>query len=163
MSYSLAARWTEAENDYLRRAWAEGKSAGVIAGETGRSRNAVIGRVHRMKLATRLRRVATRRLPKKPRGPRLPRSTTSTKPPRPVENVTVPRAPILPPLMLGLMDLTPNMCRFPYGDPKEPGFGYCGHPKASGSSYCGGHHHVVYRPPERRAVRPRFKTWDIAA
>lgn len=57
------------------------------------------------------------------------------------------------PLMVALVDLGPNMCRFPCGDPREEGFGFCGHPKEDGA-YCRHHAAIAYTPPElrRRAV-----------
>lgn len=43
------------------------------------------------------------------------------------------------PMMLALEDLSANQCRWPYGDPREPGFGFCGHSKLDGSPYCAWH------------------------
>lgn len=45
--------WTEAMDARLATLWAEGHTAGVIAQEFRRSRNAVIGRVHRLHLPPR--------------------------------------------------------------------------------------------------------------
>lgn len=53
------------------------------------------------------------------------------------------------PLMVPLVNLDPDMCRFPCGDPREDGFGYCGHPKEQGS-YCGFHAAIAYTAPEQR-------------
>jgi GcrA cell cycle regulator len=46
------------------------------------------------------------------------------------------------PLMLSLLELTPRSCRWPFGDPDRPGFGFCGHAQAEGSSYCGAHRDI---------------------
>ena len=42
--------WTTEQQAYLRKAWADGMSANIIADATGRTRNAIIGKVHRMGL-----------------------------------------------------------------------------------------------------------------
>jgi hypothetical protein len=46
---AITRPWTEEEVAALRRMVAEGKSAGMIGRELGRARNAVIGRIHRLK------------------------------------------------------------------------------------------------------------------
>lgn len=43
------------------------------------------------------------------------------------------------PMMLQLEDLRFNQCRWPFGDPREDGFGFCGHVKLQGSPYCAWH------------------------
>jgi hypothetical protein len=48
-----------------------------------------------------------------------------------------------------LMELTADSGRFPIGDPKEPGFFFCGGLKRSHSSYCDFHHRVCYSPNRR--------------
>ena len=46
--------WTEERVELLRKLWAEGLSASQIAGRLGEvTRNAVIGKVHRLGLALR--------------------------------------------------------------------------------------------------------------
>ena len=47
--------WTDERIETLKRLWSEGHSASQIAGELGGvSRNAVIGKVHRLKLESRI-------------------------------------------------------------------------------------------------------------
>lgn len=53
------------------------------------------------------------------------------------------------PLMVAMVDLTERHCRFPVGDPRESGFGFCGHPKEDGA-YCRPHAALCYTPPELR-------------
>ena len=43
------------------------------------------------------------------------------------------------PMMLALEDLRFNQCRWPFGDPQQAGFGFCGHEKLEGSAYCAWH------------------------
>lgn len=49
-----------------------------------------------------------------------------------------------PPGLPKLCDLNPDQCRFPIGDPREEGFGFCGKPVISGESYCAEHHAVTH-------------------
>ncbi|ESZ60679.1 hypothetical protein NL532_24260 [Mesorhizobium sp. C120A] len=53
------------------------------------------------------------------------------------------------PLMVALVDLRPNQCRFPVGDPLKEDFGFCGHPMEQGS-YCRSHARLAYQAPESR-------------
>jgi hypothetical protein len=42
--------------------------------------------------------------------------------------------------------LASDACRWPYGDPRDRNFRFCGKPTVTGS-YCGYHHAVAYLPP----------------
>jgi hypothetical protein len=46
--------------------------------------------------------------------------------------------------------LTSRTCKWPIGDPGEPGFHYCGHPPESGRPYCDAHDLRGYQPRARR-------------
>ncbi len=113
--------WTPARIDMLKALWAEGLSATAIAARFGNvTRNAVIGKVHRLSLPQRLSaqrpRVALRRelcRPKMP-VPVLPQPKSQ------VALLTVSAA------LLALDGLRASSCRWPYGDPKQEGFGFCG-------------------------------------
>lgn len=149
----ILAPWTDAENAQLRDLWSKGVTAGQAAKIMGRSRNAIIGRAHRMRLAS-------RRDPsyKKPRATRKePRvklvRRVCAKPVDDGINAAKKRfeiAPCQPPFMVGIMDISDAKCRFPIGHPKGPGFGFCGHPTISDSPYCAGHHALCYLPPQER-------------
>ena len=52
--------------------------------------------------------------------------------------------------MLPLRQLRDDQCRWPIGDPKEAGFGFCGCQKAAGIPYCGHHAAIAYNPAARR-------------
>lgn len=42
-------------------------------------------------------------------------------------------------------------CQFPYGNPGDPGFHFCGAPVEMGRSYCPHHCAVCFRPLEEAA------------
>lgn len=68
--------WTDERVELLKKLWLEGLSASQIASELGDgiTRNAVIGKVHRLKLSGRAKPVATApRVRTTPRSPAIPR------------------------------------------------------------------------------------------
>lgn len=139
--------WTEEEDATLKRLWAEGYSGSEIGVILHRTRNAIIGRVHRLDLPPRA--VATMTPPKSGKrraAPRPLKPRRVTHFPR-VELTVAVVAPV--PAMASVMALTARMCRYPIGDPKKPGFGFCGAKKQEGSSYCGFHHRICWTLPDR--------------
>ena len=129
----LGTEWTDNEVAQLKQFIADGLSASKIAGRTGRTKNAVIGKLDRL------------RMKKRERFCR--RSTSEVKPQR----VAPFRAPTplieLPPkqssdiVRCGIFDLTSKTCHWPIGNPGEPGFGFCGDIVLSLGSYC--HMHAL--------------------
>ena len=155
--------WTEARVELLRTLWKEGLSASQIAERLGEvTRNAVIGKVHRLGLAARSSpqyRRASHGLPRGRRdGPRpvrpvaakLLRSPAPCRMSAPVLAFATADL-VLGSLGLGLLDLTPTTCRWPFGDPRRDFEGFCGH-EAVGP-YCAGHARLAYRPAARRGRR----------
>jgi GcrA cell cycle regulator len=163
--------WNEERVELLKKLWAEGLSASQIASRLGGvTRNAVIGKVHRLGLsgrATSSRSSAPRpRRPQAPRAHRAPsllfgtRGNTALKPayeaefdplPAPVEELVIPlheRASIL--------TLKESMCHWPIGDPGEPDFHFCGRKSTSGLPYCEHHARMAYQPVQARRREKRF-------
>lgn len=160
--------WTEDRVAMLRRLWADGLSASQIAGELGGiSRNAAIGKLHRLGLTGQDRAPRTS-------GPRKPRASTAVFRPRPRPAVSGntalaadPRltfdaalepeveADIIP---IGqrctLLELSDDTCRWPIGDPGEPDFYFCGGRPAHGLPYCGYHTRVAYQPRSSAPKKP---------
>ena len=54
------------------------------------------------------------------------------------------------------LTLSTRTCRWPMGDPTEPGFHYCGHPPQSGRPYCDAHERKSYQPSRSRVDHRRF-------
>ena len=165
--------WTAERIEKLTRLWAEGASASQIATELGGvSRNAVIGKVHRLKLAQRKTKTATVRRPAAPRAASAGASPAVTRlAPTPVarggaavapsleELPEIPRpaadiVPIFP--RLTLMELGPSTCRWPIGDPMSPDFRFCGARTQDGATYCSHHACLAYqqRIPQQRQRSP---------
>ena len=153
--------WTEEKVAILRQYWGSGKSASEIAEMIGdMSRNAVIGKAHRLGLAGRPSPIKERKAKPKPVAQSAPAAAPSSPAPAPRPQ---PVADNVVELQPGggatILALTERMCRWPHGDPKKPGFRFCGKPVAEGSSYCSDHLKMAYQPPapkrrdaERRAA-----------
>lgn len=146
--------WTDERCDELRGLWAQGWSASEVAKVIGAtSRNAVIGKVHRLGLEARVERAPARRIDYMPRVPAKPKVARLTnhgnrfdhvdvnKPePLPVESVDDENIPLEQ--RKQLVELEACHCRFPVGQPGIPGFFFCGHPTADitvNRPYCKAH------------------------
>ncbi len=160
--------WTDERVAMLKKLWAEGHSASQIAQQLGGvTRNAVIGKVHRLGLSGR----ATpsrpvRRPPRLARAkPRLDtggtaRETAVTTSPaertRASERAEILAA--LPPLQLddgktaSVLTIRDSMCKWPIGDPGDPGFAFCGR-KADCGPYCSEHAKIAFQPARKRDRR----------
>jgi len=171
--------WTDERVELLKRLWTEGLSASQIAGRLGNgvTRNAVIGKVHRLNLSGRVQqqRVAQPRAPRKQREPSLaPRAggsmpsmptagSSALKPMMRAETHVRPAA-IPEPQPLRLVDLpkdgrvtilhlSDKTCKWPIGDPGSEEFCFCGHGPREGSPYCEYHARLAYQPMQDRRNR----------
>ena len=163
--------WTDDRVELLKKLWADGLSASQIASRLGGvTRNAVIGKVHRLGLAGRATTSRSRTPRPRNRISHLPlrptrvqyrtHGNTALKPVfMPVEQPTVALAvvpTVLPELdapealRVHLLDLREHMCRWPIGDPQDDGFHFCGRQKATGISYCDHHAMQAFQPVTRR-------------
>ena len=118
--------WTEERVDDLRRLWDAGYSASAIGKQIGMSKNAVIGKAHRLGLRARpspIRRSA----PKPILAGRIrleePRSEPAPPPP-PVRPRRIARG---------------STCLWPIGDPGDDDFRFCNEPVVEGKPYCAAH------------------------
>lgn len=152
--------WTDERVETLKKLWAEGLSAAQIANKIGGvTRNAVIGKVHRLGLSGR----ATPAKPQRGCAPsverREPVRQTNNAPRRDVRSV-IPEPEFMAPVVLDSGDtatvatIQNNMCKWPIGDPAQDDFHFCGQSTLSGKSYCAYHAHMAFQPPQRRDARP---------
>ncbi len=140
--------WTDERVEQLKSLWSEGLSASQIARALGGvTRNAVIGKVHRLGLAGRA----------GPARSERPRSVIH----KSVVRVAAPAPEIVEeePIVLDdghfatVLTINDRMCRWPIGDPSENEFHFCGHKPKSGSPYCEAHARKAYQPPAARQRR----------
>ena len=121
--------WTDERVSKLKELWSQGKTAseiGVALG--GISRNAVIGKVHRLKLAGR---------------------------PSPIKHRPLEQAPGLPTPIGGgsatILALGDRSCKWPMGDPLSVDFHFCGKSAAPGIPYCADHSQLAYQPKKLKS------------
>jgi len=148
------APWTAERVEQLRNFVATGLTCSQIAAEIGVTRNAVIGKIHRLGLATgrpagALARTCSPRArrPQAASQRRLLRLISARA--ADVEGGTE-LAPVESAERCSLLELTQGKCRWPVGDPGMADFAFCGNAAIAGFSYCAGHARLAYRTPARR-------------
>jgi GcrA cell cycle regulator len=114
----------------MRKMFKEGCTMSQIGAAIGCSRNAVVGRVHRLGL----KRFVPRATPQQPAPARAPR-------PKPPWVVGHARRQII--------ELRSDECHWPINEPGAD-FCFCAEPNLRGSSYCPYHHRLSYVPARGR-------------
>jgi GcrA cell cycle regulator len=156
----LIITWSDHRVEQLKKLWEAGLSASQIAAELGNvTRNAVIGKVHRLGLAGRPKLVSFDRPPRE-RKPRMARFVQEPRRPTRValalaEAVAVEATPTYDNVVpisqrLALVDLNEAVCHFPIGDPASPDFFFCGGKALPSLPYCAHHSRIAYEAPKPR-------------
>ena len=140
------AWWTKEKEALLREYHDRGLSYSMIGSLLGFTRNAISGKCWRLDLPKRFEahwystaRAGTKRKPYKKRQ----------KEPTKREKVTFKPLPIIEPITADPVVVVPlealryDSCRYPIGDPRDPGFGFCGHVKEWDHAYCLYHRRIA--------------------
>lgn len=146
--------WSDDRVSILKRLWGEGKTAAEIAKELGEgvTRNAVIGKAHRLKLSSRLSPIQQNI--KKVKSDALP----------PVPRRSAKKIPIIHGKKVKMKDLREGMCRWPNGDPQTEEFSFCGCSIYEGLPYCADHAKIAYQVTSRaRTLHAKDFTADAGA
>lgn len=184
MSASAGMTWTNERVEQLKTLWIEGLSASQIASQLGGvTRNAVIGKIHRLGLSGRKNvkpKSAGTVRPKeeiashgKARAKTAARTSGGTSQARVSATASAGTALAVTQLpeveaqtdhgsaevipmarYLTLPELDARTCRWPIGDPQSPDFRFCGAPTEPGQVYCVNCARKAYEPRfERRSNR----------
>jgi GcrA cell cycle regulator len=171
--------WTDERVEKLTKLWAEGLSASQIAAQLGGvTRNAVIGKVHRLNLPGRAKSGGTtaarpKRAPAAPRTasnfnarPAAPRhvsrgsAATALRQDIAVQEYQEPETRVISDVVvpisrkLLLTELTERTCKWPIGDPMHEDFHFCGNDSDESAPYCKYHARLAFQPSaERRRAR----------
>jgi GcrA cell cycle regulator len=157
---STTATWNPERVEQLRNFLSAGLTCSQIAAEIGVTRNAVIGKIHRLGLGPgRPAAAPGRACPPRTRRPRLSSQRQmlrliSADAPRTANGATVDPASVDSAQHCSLLELAQGKCRWPVSDPGSNSgtadFVFCGNEAVEGFSYCAGHARLAYRSPERR-------------
>ena len=120
--------WDEDKLNKLRKLWDDGLPITKIGNEIGVSRNAIAGKAHRMGLPKRNSPIS------KSGDPRKNQETNNS------DNFR--ELPLK--IMLRDVEWSRNRCCWPIGDPKLPGFSFCGTAIIPGRPYCEEHSNLAY-------------------
>ena len=152
--------WSEPRVTTLSKLWLDGLSASQIAKQLGGvTRNAVIGKVHRLGLSGRdapsAPGPASRVSAPRPAWPRRAPVRATPRAPQPVRiPVAAPSAaPEGPGLITDMSRLGVHACKWPIGDPGAEDFCFCGHKPRDSSPYCEYHARLAYQPLQDRRHR----------
>jgi len=151
--------WSEETIVNLRALWAEGHSTAEIGRRLGVSKNAVVGKAHRLDLPARpspIRRdgpgggLPRRAIPRRVAGPTLPPLSSAqpiahiapaVMPPRPKPMAPpAPRVQAVPPRPYGRL----VACCWPIGEPGTREFRFCDAESVPGKPYCAEHAQLAY-------------------
>ncbi len=150
--------WCDATIARLRQLWDEGHPTAEIGRRLGTSKNAVVGKAHRLDLPNRKSPIKRggparpRPTPTRPKVPKLaeimpltvavpatnaPQALPQPDPPEPKPAAAEPRA---------LRPQASKPCCWPIGDPGTTGFRFCDQPALAGKPYCEEHSRKAYAP-----------------
>ena len=144
--------WTDENIGRLRALWADGLSTAEIGRRMGITKNAVVGKAHRLQLSSRPSPIRRERRAEPIRLRRAPAVE-----PRPAEHRAIERAPIAasetpraPERPRTLRPVTTSYsgrvspCCWPIGEPGTKTFRFCDADTLAGKPYCGEHAQLAY-------------------
>ena len=149
--------WTEEKVKKLKEYWKKGYSTGEIGRMIGVSKNAVVGKAHRLGLDSRPSPIKPEKSVKNIKTAKT--KVKETKAPekgkaKPGDKEKAKEEPKKEKVVrtdgISLLELNKSSCRWPQGDPKEKNFSFCGRPCVEGRPYCAEHVREAYVGIERR-------------
>jgi GcrA cell cycle regulator len=149
--------WSAEAIEQLRALWAEGHSTAEIGRRMGISKNAVVGKAHRLHLPARPSPIQREQAASAASAPRVVPDVVATAPaPRPVAPVA-PRAVAPVAVQAPAMRAVPTpavvrpfqrnsgrSCCWPIGEPGTPEFRFCTAESFNGKPYCLEHASIAY-------------------
>lgn len=139
--------WTDESVEQLRQMWAQGLTANEIAKNLGVTKNAIVGKVHRLCLTARPSPIKS----KENEGEEAELLTVETTVKQTAKSVSEEKISSAKPapkackdINIKLVDLDSHTCRWPIGDPRDDDFCFCGKKVRTGQTYCDEHSQMAY-------------------
>ena len=138
--------WNEEKVAKLKELWGKGNTANEIAGIIGGiSRNAVIGKAHRLNLSSKIKaKVSSSNKDLEENNSKQKRERKSKFKSLIIEKDFEPENP------KKLEELDESSCKWPVGHPEEEAFYFCGRSSLKDFSYCKLHLLYAYQPKGKR-------------
>jgi len=159
----MSSGWTDEKIEQLKKLWTEGYTTGEIGKKLNVSKNAVVGKAHRLGLESRpspIRRVmeaeegesvaedivvpAKSEVSGNKTRAKVSAGSTGAKTAKEPPQVKKSIAKQPKKKFVKIEDLSMNSCRWPIGDPKEDDFHFCGKETFNGKPYCLEHCATAY-------------------
>ena len=157
----MAIEWTPARISTLIALWTEGISTIEIGRRLDVTKNAVVGKVHRLGLPKRVSPIGSKSRERKPAAARsetTARKSAAVKTAVALSQQPKPVAASEPVPMsnpVSMEKLSGGMCSWPEGEPGKDDFHFCGAPVLEGKPYCVSHCARAYVRPSRDRDRQR--------
>ena len=156
--------WNDENVARLRELWDQGLPTAQIGKLLGLTKNAVVGKAHRIGLERRpspIRRTAVKPDRKKARSPIMPKLNFENKEPQNKQIVNKKKVTTFQPLVKNIFSkFKKRGCEWPEGHPDEPDFHFCNKERFEDKPYCIHHCTVAYVIPEKEEAKtpPRVGT-----
>ncbi len=140
--------WTEEKVAKLKALWGKGNTASQIAEILGGvSRNAVIGKAHRLNLSGK---IITKKISNCKQTNKLKNLNTTRRTKRGKFKSLIIEKDFEPENPKQLEELDENSCKWPIGHPDEKNFYFCGRTSLKDFSYCKLHLLYAYQPKNKK-------------
>ena len=153
--------WNDDNVLRLKELWDQGLPTAQIGKLLGFTKNAVVGKAHRIGLERRpspIRRTAVKPDRKKARSPVMPKLNFEK---QEAENPPPNTINFQPSIKNIFVASSKRGCEWPMGHPDEPDFHFCNKERFEEKPYCLEHCAVAYVIPEKEEVRPMPRVGTI--
>lgn len=155
--------WNDENVARLKDLWDQGLPTAQIGKLLGFTKNAVVGKAHRIGLERRpspIRRTAVKPDRKKARSPVMPKLKFESSADE--EKILRPQIQTLQPSIKNIFTSNSKRgCEWPKGHPDEPEFHFCNKERFDDKPYCLDHCAVAYVIPEKEEAKPMARLSGI--